>query len=93
MTLTEKELDHLAKLSKLNLKPEEKEKFQKGLESIVDFLGQLNEIDTSESEEIEEESKITPFTQQEKFDDPKALIKNSAHQKGDFIAVKTSLKA
>jgi len=49
--LTEKEIEHLAKLSKLNLTPQEKESFQKGLDNIVEFLGQLNSIDTSKAKE------------------------------------------
>lgn len=49
--LTEKEVEHLAKLSKLNLTPQEKESFQKGLDNIVEFLGQLSSIDTSKVKE------------------------------------------
>ncbi len=41
MVLTEKELEHLAQLSKLELTKEEKTKLLNGLESIVNFLGEL----------------------------------------------------
>jgi len=92
MKLTDKELTHLAKLSKLNLTVDEQEKFQKWLQSIVDFLGQLNEIETSEVEGFDEERKIEVFADQESFTEPELLIANSRHKKGDFISVKTSLK-
>lgn len=92
MKLTDKELTHLAKLSKLNLTLDEQEKFQKWLQSIVDFLGQLNEIETSEGEDLHEERKIEVFADQESFAEPELLIANSRHKKGDFISVKTSLK-
>ena len=89
--LTEKEIEHLAKLSKLNLTLQEKESFQKGLDNIVEFLGQLSYIDTSKAKETWEETPMHCFTQEEDFENPKALLSNSKHQKGDFIAVKTSL--
>ena len=92
MKLTDKELTHLAKLSKLNLTLDEQEKFQKWLQSIVDFLGQLNEIETSEGEGFDEERKIEVFADQESFTEPELLIANSKHKKNDFISVKTSLK-
>lgn len=92
MKLTDKELTHLAKLSKLNLTVDEQEKFQKWLQSIVDFLGQLNEIETSEGEGLHEEGKTEVFADQESFVESELLIANSKHKKGDFISVKTSLK-
>ena len=49
--LTEKEIEHLAKLSKLNLTPQEKESFQNGLLNIFYFLGELSSIDTSKAKE------------------------------------------
>ena len=92
MKLTDKELTHLAKLSKLNLTLDEQEKFQKWLQSIVEFRGQLNEIENSEGEGFDEERKIEVFADQESFTEPELLIANSRHKKGDFISVKTSLK-
>ena len=92
MKLTDKELTHLAKLSKLNLTVDEQEKFQKRPQSIVDFLGQLNEINVSDGEELDEERKIEVFADQESFAEPEKLIANSKHKKVDFISVKTSLK-
>ncbi|MBR2158190.1 aspartyl/glutamyl-tRNA amidotransferase subunit C [bacterium] len=41
MSITEKELDHLATLSKLKLTPEEKEKFLGNMDSIINFLDAL----------------------------------------------------
>ena len=41
MSITEKELEHLAVLSKLKLSPEEKKKFLNNMDSIINFLDQL----------------------------------------------------
>lgn len=45
--LSEQELDHLAKLAKLKLSPEEKQKFLGNMEAIINFLGQLENVEES----------------------------------------------
>lgn len=90
MTLTEKELNHLAKLSKLELSEQEKEKFLNGIDEIVNFLGELDTWEL-EAEDLEEKSEIQPFADQEAFDNPASLLSNSIHKKGEYLSVKTSL--
>jgi aspartyl/glutamyl-tRNA(Asn/Gln) amidotransferase C subunit len=53
MSITEKELEHLAVLSKLKLSPEEKKKFLNNMDSIINFLNQLktSHINTATKEE------------------------------------------
>ncbi|MBQ9553572.1 aspartyl/glutamyl-tRNA amidotransferase subunit C [bacterium] len=41
MSISEQELEHLAKLSKLKLSPEEKKKYLNNMDSIIQFLDQL----------------------------------------------------
>lgn len=48
--LTEKEIEHLADLAKLELTGEEKMKLGKELSSILDYVQKLNEVDTSKVE-------------------------------------------
>ncbi|PZM87687.1 MAG: hypothetical protein DLD55_00185 [candidate division SR1 bacterium] len=89
MVLTEKELEHLAQLSKLELTQEEKTKLLKGLESIVTFLGELK---NTGSETPEEGTKrLSPFREQSTFEAPELLLKNSQNLKDGFVSVKTSL--
>lgn len=40
------DVNHIAKLANLPLEPDEKAKFEKQLEETVDYISQLNEIDT-----------------------------------------------
>ena len=47
--LSFEDIDHLAKLSRLNLSVGEKEKFAHNLSSIVDYVEQLGDIDVSKS--------------------------------------------
>ena len=93
MTLHANELDHLAKLSKLHLSPAEKEQFTQSLDQIIGFLGQLDQIKTEKNLNSDDGEKLRTFEDGMSFPDPKTLFGNSKHHKGDFIVVKTSLKA
>ncbi len=47
MALTQKEIEHIALLARLELTDEEKEKFANQLSSVLDYVGQLQEVDTT----------------------------------------------
>jgi len=87
MSITEKELEHLAVLSKLKLSPEEKKKFLNNMDSIINFLDQLK---TSHVNTTTEEQKLRCFSKWNDFSTPKKLLENSTHQKWSLIGVKTS---
>ncbi|MFA6215924.1 MAG: Asp-tRNA(Asn)/Glu-tRNA(Gln) amidotransferase subunit GatC [Patescibacteria group bacterium] len=46
MTLTKKEVEHIAILARLGLTEAEKDKFANQLSSILDYVEQLKEVDT-----------------------------------------------
>lgn len=52
MSLTKEEVLKVAKLSKLEFKPEEIEKFQQDLNNIFSYIDELNEIDTTHVEPL-----------------------------------------
>ena len=47
MTLTIKEVDHIAKLAHLKLSAEEKARYREQLSDILDHIAKLSELDTS----------------------------------------------
>ncbi|OGS02004.1 MAG: asparaginyl/glutamyl-tRNA amidotransferase subunit C [Elusimicrobia bacterium RIFOXYA1_FULL_47_7] len=47
MKITNKEVDYAARLARLELSAEEKEKYSAQLESILKYIDKLNELDTS----------------------------------------------
>ena len=47
MTLTLKEVEHIALLARLELSPDEKERYQQQLSAILDHVAQLQALDTS----------------------------------------------
>ncbi len=87
MSITEKELDHLATLCKLKLNAEEKEKFLWNMDSIINFLDALK---VSKKPDYNEWKKLNCFNSWSSFENPKKLLENSAHQKWSLIGVKTS---
>lgn len=50
MKITKEQIQHIAVLSRLNLSEEEKDLFGSQLSSILDYMDQLNELDTTETE-------------------------------------------
>ena len=87
MSITEKELEHLATLCKLKLNAEEKEKFLWNMDSIINFLDALK---VSKKSDYNEWKKLNCFNSWSSFENPKKLLENSAHQKWSLIGVKTS---
>ena len=45
--ITKKEVEHIAKLARLGLTPNEVKKFQKELSKILDYIEKLKEVDVS----------------------------------------------
>ncbi len=50
MSLTEEDVRRVATLARLELSVEETQKFRGQLSSIIDYIGQLNELDTNDVE-------------------------------------------
>ena len=47
MAISKEEVEHIAKLARLQLSPEEVVKYQAELSSILDYIEQLKQVDTS----------------------------------------------
>jgi aspartyl-tRNA(Asn)/glutamyl-tRNA(Gln) amidotransferase subunit C len=58
LSITRKDVGYVAGLAKLELSPEEKIKFQKELDNIIEYVDQLNELNT---EEVPVTSHVVPL--------------------------------
>jgi len=67
--LSKKDVEHIARLAKLNLTPQEILKYQKQLSEVVSYVSELSEIDTSD---IEPTSQTTGLTNVVRNDEVKA---------------------
>ena len=90
MALTKEEVLHIAKLARLELKGEEVEKFRTQLSEILDYVGQLQKVDTDGIEPI---SQITGLQNVAREDlvhscDQKvrdAMLEQFPKRKGDLL--------
>jgi len=90
--ITVKELEHLAKLSRIHLDEAEKESLVKEFDSILGYVDQLKKVNvTSEAEarvgavkNVMREDKVMSISSE----DRERLLNEAPDREGDFIAVK-----
>ena len=46
MAISRKDVEHIARLARIELRPQEREQFEKELSGILEFAEKLNELDT-----------------------------------------------
>ena len=95
MTVTDEQLDHLAKLAALRLSPDEKAKLGKQVNTIIDFVGQLQKVDVEGTEPLShpiEGMKIDLYTEGDVYPDAEGLLANTKHQrKNGGIVMKSAI--
>lgn len=90
MTLTKEEVLHIAKLARLELKEEEVEKFRVQLSEILEYVGQLQKVDTAGVEPISQITGLQNVTRPDlvRGCDPEvrdAMLKQFPRRKGDLL--------
>ncbi len=92
--ISKKEVQHIAKLARLGLKPVEEKKFQKELSSILDYIEKLKKVNISKTEPTSHPLKIENIVREDKGQrrkNKKLLDLAPETQKG-YIKVKSILK-
>jgi len=98
MSITKKDVEHIAKLARLGLSEKEKEKYAKELSGILDYMNKLNEINI---EGVQPTSQVTGleniFREDEnphklEADKIKKIIEQAPERKNNFIKTKTILE-
>ena len=91
MSISIEQIEHLAKLSKLALTPEEKQKYSQQLGSILTFLDTLT-LEEKKEKKSDLEHSVNLFLEEQDYSDPQSLLQNTKHPLlQNAIAVKTSL--
>ena len=93
MKITKNEVDYVARLARLELSDEEKERFTGQLESILEYINQLNRLDTTD---VVPTSHVLPLKNVWREDTMKpcpsdvreALLANAPEREGNFFKVK-----
>jgi aspartyl-tRNA(Asn)/glutamyl-tRNA(Gln) amidotransferase subunit C len=94
--LTDKEIDHIAKLARLELDQAHKDKFKKELSSILGYIDQLEKVDVTGVEPLYQVTGLTHQTRPDEHrgdfpaDEKSAdlLIGQAPMHQGRFIKVK-----
>lgn len=95
MSITRKEVEHIAHLARIELNEEEKTKFEKELSAILEFVKKLNEVDTDNVEPMTGgtslENATRPDEQIDKTLDNMVgkLIEAAPDKKGRWVKVKS----
>lgn len=99
--LTDKEVQHIAKLAHIELTPDEEDRIKRDLSSIIGYIDQLNKVDTSAVEPLYQttglvnamraDEHLNSFPMDERLNE--RLIGQAPHKSGRYIKVKEVLKA
>lgn len=80
----------VALLARLELTPEEEERFTTQLGSILEYVEQLNQVDVSEvapTTRAIDVSNVTRKDELESYPDREAILNSAPEQEGDFFKV------
>lgn len=89
--ITEQDIEKLAKLSRIAITKEEKAQFGKEIESILGYVGEIQEV--SKNIESTPHFDVKNIVREDVVvdTDPKNLIESAPDSQGDFVAVKKIL--
>lgn len=73
MKISKKDVEHVAMLARLHLDEDEKDKYTQQLNSILDYMEKLNQLDT---EKVEPTSHVLPIKNVLRKDEVKASLSN-----------------
>ena len=95
MAITIEQVEHIAKLAKLEFTPEEKERFTRELNRILEYMEKLNELDTSNVEPLSHTTEITNVFREDRVGKSlpvEEALKNAPSRQGNFFKVPKVVK-
>lgn len=93
MSLTQKDIHHIAKLARLDLSAEEEERFSTQLSSILEYVSQLQEVDIADVQYEYQVEGLRNILQEDIVigcdeETRKRLLESMPEKVGDFLKVK-----
>ena len=95
MSINIKDVEHIAKLSRLELSQAEKKKFSHELSSILDYIEKLKEVNTDKVEPTAQVTGLTNVMREDKKieesdkEEREGILDQAPTRDGDFIKVKS----
>ena len=93
--LSEKEVEHIAKLSRLNLTSKEIEKFASQISSILEYVEQLGKVDTKNIQPIGNITGLFNVSREDEVGESysqEEMLKNAPDKKDGYLKVKAILE-
>jgi aspartyl-tRNA(Asn)/glutamyl-tRNA(Gln) amidotransferase subunit C len=89
MTITQETVEHVAKLARLELTPDEVERYTQDLGKILSLVQQLNEVDLSQVDMTLQVNESTNFRVDQGLREfeREELLKNAPHEEDGFFRV------
>ena len=96
MDLSIKKVEHLSSLARIKLTKKEKEKFSQNLSSILEYVEQLQEVDTKSIEPISQITGLENVVRNDEIEESdeitkKELLDNVPEKERGFVKVKRVL--
>ncbi len=88
--ITTKDVEHVAKLARLALSEEEKDKFASQLNSILEYVNELNEVDTTGIEPMAHSIKISNVMREDEVKQDfsrEEMLTNAPEEEDGFFKV------
>ncbi len=98
MALTKKQIEHIAMLARLGLTEKEKKRFERQLSSVLDYVNQLNKVNTKNVQPIAQITGLKNVMEEDKVKSDKEkiskdkLLKNAPMQEEGCVKVKAVLE-
>jgi aspartyl-tRNA(Asn)/glutamyl-tRNA(Gln) amidotransferase subunit C len=93
MVITDETIEYVGILAKLELSEEEKEQAKKDMSSMLDYVGKLNELDTTQVPAMSHTFDISNVFREDEVtntDDRENLLRNAPEEKdGCYVVPKT----
>lgn len=94
--ISKKDVEHAAKLARIELTEKEKEKFSNELSLILDYINQLNEVDTKDTEPTSQVTGINNALREDEsinnLDNQDKIIEQFPKRKETLLKVKAILE-
>lgn len=89
--ISKKQVEHIAKLARIELTDQEKEKFTKELSSILDYVEQMNKVDTKNIEPIKQITGLKDVMREDETSKKEKIgnkiLKQAPKRKQDYFKV------
>jgi aspartyl-tRNA(Asn)/glutamyl-tRNA(Gln) amidotransferase subunit C len=95
MAISKKEVEHIAKLARIEILEEEKEKYTSQLARILDYVGELKEVNTQDIKPTHHIIGVVNagrIDKVKKFKETEKILRQAPKRQGNFWKVKAVLE-